>query len=93
MRKIYAGYIGSKLKENYVEILFFTYYDSPDKVRELLTKHGLDVRNYEKTNLTIVDHATELKGDSSGLNSFANKIQNYRKNQKNNLVVIADMSI
>lgn len=93
IRKIYAGYIGSKLKENSLEILFFTYYDSPDKVREVLTKHGLDVRNYEKTSLTIVDHAAEFKGDSSGLNGFANKIQDYRKNQKNNLVVIADMSI
>jgi hypothetical protein len=93
IRKIYAGYLGSKLKENHVEILFFTYYDSPDKVREVLTKHGLNVRNYEKTNLTLVDYGIELKGDSSRVNGFANKIQNYRKNQKNDLIVIADMSI
>jgi len=62
-------------------------------VREVLITHGLDVRNYERNGLTLVDHAAEIKNGSLTLNDFADKIQNYRQNQKNKLFVIADMSI
>ena len=100
IRKIYAEYIGIQIKEYNVEILFLPYYDTTDKVRQVLTRNGLDVSNYEKNNsLTLIDFGAVVDNPylgipaAFGLKEFINKIQTYRKNKKKNLVIIADMSL
>jgi hypothetical protein len=100
IRKIYAEYIGIQIKEYNVEILFLPYYDTTDKVRQVLTTNGLDVSNHEKnSSLTLIDFGAVVDNPylgipaAFGLKEFINKIQTYRKNKKKNLVIIADMSL
>jgi hypothetical protein len=100
IRNIYAEYIGIQIIEYNAEILFLPYYDTTDKVRQVLKTNGLDVSNYEKNNsLTLIDFGVVVDNPylgipaAFGLKEFINKIQTYRKNKKKNLVIIADMSL
>jgi len=97
MRKLYAEYILSLIKENNDAILFLPYYDTTNKVRQELTTKGLDVRKYEQNNSLILLDFTKVVDNpylgiptAFGLKEFINKTQVYHKNKK--LVVIADMS-
>ena len=98
IRKIYAEYIHLMIEENNVAILFLTYYDTTDKVRQELMMKGLDVRKYERNNSLVLIDFTKVVDNpylgipaAFGLKEFINKIQAYHKNK--NLVVIADMSL
>jgi len=98
IRKICAEYIHLMIEEKNVAILFLTYYDTTDKVRQELMTKGLDVRKYERDNSLVLIDFTKVVDNpylgipaAFGLKEFINKIQAYHKNK--NLVVIADMSL
>ena len=98
IRKIYVEYIGITIEQGNNAILFLPFYDTTDKVRQLLMSNGLDVKRYERNNsLVLLDFAKVINNPylgipaAFGLKEFVNKTQTYCRDKT--LIVIADMSL
>jgi len=96
-RKIYAEYTRALLEDR-AAILFFSYYDTTDKVRQELILKGIDVKKYERDNsLTLIDFAKVIDNPylgipaAFGLKEFVIKIKRFHS--KKTLIVITDMSL
>lgn len=97
-RSLYSNFIKLQIEQRNVAILFLPFFDTTDKVRELLTSKGIDVFSHERNgSLVLLDFGKIIDNPylgipaAFGLKEFINKIQS-RIGEKN-LVVIADMSI
>lgn len=98
LRKVYANYIELQLEEQDSVILFLPYYDTTDKLREILITKEVDVSRHERSGLLvlldfdkIIDNPYLGVPAAFGLKEFVNKVQS-RITDKS-LIVIADMSI
>lgn len=97
-QNVYSNFIKIQIEQRDTSILFLPFFDTTDKVRELLIDKGVDVTRYERNgNLILLDFGKIINNPylgipaAFGLKEFINKIQS-RIGEKN-LVVIADMSI
>ena len=97
-RSLYSNLIKLQIEQRNVAILFLPFFDTTDKVRELLASKGIDVFSHERNgSLVLLDFGKIIDNPylgipaAFGLKEFINKIQS-RIGEKN-LIVIADMSI
>jgi len=97
-RSLYVDSIKVQIEQRNIAILFLPFFDTTDKVRELLITEGVDVFSHERNGtLTLLDFGKIIDNPylgiptAFGLKEFVNKIQS-RIGGKN-LIVIADMSI
>jgi hypothetical protein len=98
VRKIYTDYIKFQIEHNNTTILFLPYYDTTDRVREILMNNGVDVRRLERAgSLTLLDFTKIIDNPylgipaAFGLRQFLIKIQG-RISEKI-FIVIAEMSV
>jgi hypothetical protein len=55
MRKVYASYVKKQLEEQPDSVvLFLSYYDTTDNVRDVLSSHGVPVKEHEKNGTMII---------------------------------------
>ena len=55
MRKVYASYVKKQLEEQPDSVvLFLSYYDTTDNVRDVLSSHGVPVKEHEKNGTVII---------------------------------------
>jgi hypothetical protein len=97
-RSMYGDFIKIQIEQGNVAILFLPFFETTDKVRELLIIEGVDVFTHERNgSLILLDFGRIVDNPylgipaAFGLKEFVNKIQS-RVGRKT-LVVIADMSI
>jgi hypothetical protein len=97
-RSMYGDFIKIQIEQGNVVILFLPFFETTDKVRELLIIEGVDVFTHEiNGSLILLDFGRIVDNPylgippAFGLKEFVNKIQS-RVGRKT-LVVIADMSI
>ena len=99
MRKVYASYIKSQLKEqpNSV-VLFLPYYDTTDNVRSILSSKCTHVKEREKEgSMIILDIMKVIQSslfevpDIEKLREFAKKTEQQFENKT--IFIIADMSV
>jgi hypothetical protein len=99
LRKVYPMYVKGQMEANSNSVIvLLPYYDTTDKVREVLESKGIDVRENEKRgSLIIVDIEDVItnpyfKGpDIEKLREFTKEIES--KAQEKTIFVIADMSV
>jgi len=99
MREMYSTYVKLQL-ENHPNsvIVIMPYYETTDKVREVLESKGLDVRKLETEGLLVIVDIEKvitspfLKGaDAEKLRKFTREIEN--RTQGKTIFVIAGMSV
>ena len=96
--KVYPEYVKGQIQEDPDSvILFLPYFETTDRVREILESSGVDIKNRERTGLLIivdiekVIHSSYFElTDVERLEAFTKQIQN--KHQGKTILVIADMS-
>ncbi|HEX9319761.1 MAG TPA: hypothetical protein VF884_12580 [Nitrososphaeraceae archaeon] len=97
-RSMYGDFIKIQIEQRNVAILFLPFFETTDKVRELLIIAGVDVFAHERNgSLILLDFGKIIDNPylgipaAFGLKEFVNKIQSRVVGKT--LVVIADMSI
>jgi KaiC/GvpD/RAD55 family RecA-like ATPase len=99
MRKIYASYIKRQLEEQPGSvILFLPYYDTTEKVRQVLESMGIKVKQHEKEGTIVIidivkvveDPFSEVP-DIQRLTALTRRIENQYKDKT--IFVVADMSV
>jgi hypothetical protein len=99
MRKVYSTYVKGQIEANPNSVIvLLPYYDTTEKVREILESKGINVRENERQgSLIIVDIEDVItnpyfKGhDTEKLRAFTKEIEN--KIGDKTIFVIADMSV
>jgi hypothetical protein len=99
MRKVYSRYIKSQIQTQPESvILFLPYYDSTEKVREVLQEKGIDIKELEKNgSVVIVDIVKVISNESFGvpeterLRALTKYLENQYKDKY--IFVIGDMSV
>jgi hypothetical protein len=99
MRKVYSTYVKGQIEANPNSVIvLLPYYDTTDKVREILESKGIDVRENERQgSLIIVDIEDVItnpyfKGhDTEKLRAFTKEIED--KIGDKTIFVISDMSV
>jgi hypothetical protein len=94
LRDMYPQLIRQHLEVNNNIVLFLSFYETTDKVRNVLSKNKVDVKRYENTeeSLMIIDAARAYFGASIDIISFLNSLSKLaNKTGKNGLSVFADM--
>ena len=99
MRKVYASYIKRQLEEqpNSV-VLFLSYYDTTDTVRNLLISYGVPVKEHEKNGtMIILDIMKVLHNPYFQVPDIEKLRESARKTEKQfgdkTIFIIADMSV
>jgi hypothetical protein len=98
LHKVYSEYIRGQIQEQPDSvILVLPYFDTTEKVREVLESDGVNVTERERLgSLVIVDIEKVIKSsyfeltDVQRLQGFTNQIEN--KHQGKTILVVADMS-
>lgn len=95
LREIYSNYCNIALKKNEM-VLILTYYQTSERIRQILKGFGIDVEKYENENdLIIIQDSIETQ--SGYTNDFLSLLKTLDKQQekrgKNGLSVIADMGV
>jgi len=98
-REVYSDYVkGQFQQEPDSVILVLPYYDTTEKVRDILESKGVNVTEHVKEgSLVIVDIEKVIKStyfeltDAQRLEGFAKQIES--KNQGKSILVVADMSV
>lgn len=100
LRIVYSNYIEAQLEDEdpTATILFLPYYETSDKVREVLVPTGINVKAHEKRgSLILVDVMKALASPGTkvpNLERLPNFIsQVYDANHDKTLILIADMSV
>jgi len=99
MRRVYSSYIKGQIESQPESIiLFLPYYDTTDKVREVLESKGIRVRELEKQgSIVLIDIITLLRNQSldvpdiGRLSAIITKLESQYPNKT--IFVIADMSV
>jgi DcmR-like sensory protein len=99
LRKVYSLYVKGEMQNHPNSVIVvLPYYDSTDRVREVLESNGINVKQSEREgNLVIVDIEVVIKNpnlkgiDTEKLREFSKIIES--KAQGRTVFVIADMSI
>jgi hypothetical protein len=98
-RKVYSAYIKAQIDvQPHSVIVVLPYYDTSEKVREVLESNGVDVKRSEKEgNLIIVDIEKVFRSDYYAV-SEVERLRAFTKHLENihvgkTVFVIADMSI
>jgi KaiC/GvpD/RAD55 family RecA-like ATPase len=98
-REVYSDYVKGQIQEEPDSVtLVLPYFDTTEKVRDVLESKGVNVTEHEKEgSLIIVDIEKVIKSsyfeltDAQRLEGFAKQIES--KHQGKTILVIADMSV
>ncbi|MFI5407086.1 MAG: MEDS domain-containing protein, partial [Nitrososphaerales archaeon] len=99
MRKVYASYVKKQLEEQPDSVvLFLSYYDTTDNVRDVLSSHGVPVKEHEKNGtMIILDIGKVLHNPFFQVPNIEKLRELAKKTQKQfgdkTIFVIADMSV
>jgi hypothetical protein len=99
MRKVYGGYVKKQLKEQRDSVLLFlSYYDTTDTVRNVLSSNGVQVKEREKDgSLIILDIMKVLENPYFQVPDIEKLRELARKTEKQfgdkTIFIIADMSV
>ncbi|MGB8450058.1 MAG: MEDS domain-containing protein [Nitrososphaeraceae archaeon] len=99
MRKIYASYVKKQLEEQPDSVvLFLSYYDTTDNVRDVLSSHGVPVKEHEKNGtMIILDIGKVLHNPFFQVPNIEKLRELAKKTEKQfgdkTIFVIADMSV
>ena len=99
MRKVYAIFVKKQLEEQPDSVvLFLSYYDTTDNVRDVLSSHGVPVKEYEKNGtMIILDIMKVLHNPFFQLPNIEKLRELAKKTEKQfgdkTIFVIADMSV
>jgi hypothetical protein len=99
MRKVYASYIKRQLEEQPESVvLFLSYYDTTDSVRNVLSSKGIRVKEREQTGsmiildiMKVLDNPYFQVPDIEKLRELARKIE--KQFSGKTIFIIADMSV
>jgi hypothetical protein len=99
MRKVYSNYIKKQMEEEPdAVVLFLTYYDTTDRIRDILSTRGIAVKEYEKKGsiiildiMKVIRHPFYKVPDIERLRELARKIENQFKDRT--IFIMADMSV
>jgi hypothetical protein len=99
MRKVYASYVKKQLEEQPDSvIIFLSYYDTTDNVRNVLNSKGLPIKEHEKNGtmiildiLKVVHNPFFQVPDIEKLRELAKNIEKQLGNKT--IFIIADMSV
>jgi phosphoribosylpyrophosphate synthetase len=92
LREMYSQYIQRQIKYNNEIILINPFYETTDSVRQILSKSGVNISEYEKEKeLVIIDSLKEYFGSQPDI-LFKRNLVNYAKQMgKNGLSIIGDI--
>jgi hypothetical protein len=92
LREMYSNYVQNQIKENNEIILINSFYETTDSVRQILSKNGINVSEYEKEKgLVIIDSLKQYFGAQPDM-LFKRNLVNYAKQiGKNGLSIIGDI--
>ncbi|MGB8158945.1 MAG: MEDS domain-containing protein [Nitrososphaeraceae archaeon] len=99
MRKVYASYVKKQLEEQPDSVvLFLSYYDTTDNVRDVLSSHGVPVKEHEKNGtMIILDIGKVLHNPFFQVPNIEKLRELAKKTEKQfgdkTIFVIADMSV
>ena len=99
MRKVYASYVKKQLEEQPDSVvLFLSYYDTTDNVRDILSSHGVPVKEHEKNGTVIIlDIGKVLHNPFFQVPNIEKLRELAKKTEKQfgdkTIFVIADMSV
>ena len=99
MRKVYVSYVKKQLEEQPDSVvLFLSYYDTTDNVRDVLSSHGVPVKEHEKNGtMIILDIGKVLHNPFFQVPNIEKLRELAKKTQKQfgdkTIFVIADMSV
>ena len=92
LREMYSNYVQNQIKENNEIILINSFYETTDSVKQILSKNGVNVSEYEKEKgLVIIDSLKQYFGAQPDM-LFKRNLVNYAKQiVKNGLSIIGDI--
>ena len=92
LREMYSNYVQNQIKENNEIILINSFYETTDSVKQILSKNGVNVSEYEKEKgLVIIDSLKQYFGTQPDM-LFKRNLVNYAKQiGKNGLSIIGDI--
>ena len=92
LREMYSNYVQNQIKENNEIILINSFYETTDSVKQILSKNGVNVSEYEKEKgLVIIDSLKQYFGAQPDM-LFKRNLVNYAKQiGKNGLSIIGDI--
>ena len=99
MRKVYASFVKKQLEEQPDSVvLFLSYYDTTDNVRDILSSHGVPVKEHEKNGtMIILDIGKVLHNPFFQVPNIEKLRELAKKTEKQfgdkTIFVIADMSV
>ncbi len=93
LREMYSQYIQRQIKNNNNEIILITpFYETTDSVRQILSKSGVNVSEYEKEKeLVIIDSLKEYFGSQPDILFKRNLAKYAKQTGKNGLSIIGDI--
>lgn len=99
MRRVYSSYIKIQMQEEHdAVVLFLSYYETTDNVRNILYSKGIDVKEHEKKGSIIISDILKVINnpffevpDIERLRELSRRIENQFKDKT--IFIIADMSV